>query len=219
MKKEIFTALLTIVAAIVSAAFKHSSDTSVYSLHAFIFTGLLALIYIYLLVRRKNNIDLNMHPFWSRMNYYINSKMPNMHFKNELRRKLMIKAMTIKFEVAVNQLRNFVNRKDFDDIAAVCLINNIILEYKTKWRAEGIPEIFIYKFHNYHNKKVASIVDYLEFICTSNFYENDIDKKVAILDGMLHVFQWTVIDLERADAAMNGTLDGELAKLRRDGKF
>lgn len=215
MYKDIILACITFVTAIISSFIKQGDSSIALWLTALMVVAFLT--YLLLLVHRKENIDLNMHPFWSRMNYYINSKIPYVQTGNRLRKKLLVLTMTTKFTTAVKHLRKFINEKDFDACKAVNLVNSMVKEYEEQWRAARVPEIFISKFHEYHSKKASSILDYIEFVCTSNFYGSDLDKKVAILDGMLNVFHWTVIDLERANAAINGPLDQALKQLNKDG--
>jgi len=215
MNKDLVVSILSFVSAVVSA-FVGAGNIAI-AICFLLFAVLFGLGYLHKL--SKPAVDLKDHPFWGRMNYYIKQKLPYVSIQDPLRKKLFIVTMTTKFEIAVEQMRQFIELDGFDSCKAKDLVINMVQLYETKWRTENIPEIFVEQFHRYNKPKIQSLIEYVEFICVSRFYDSDTDKKVAILDGMLHVFQWTIIDLERSDAAINGNLTRELRNLWSAGKF
>jgi hypothetical protein len=130
----------------------------------------------------------------------------------------MVIAMTKKFEAGRDILDKCIHTERLDITKIQSLINDIITTYETQWRINNVPEIFITRFYQYHKPKIDSIIHYLEFICTSDFY-TDTDKRVAVLDGMLHIFHWTMIDMERVGKTLNGELEQELIRLHNGGKL
>lgn len=219
MFKEIFLAGAGFFTAAVTAFISSNHPRLAFTLAVIAAVFFVVLFFFSIKKASTVNVDLNLHPFWSRMNYYIKQKLPYTNIPDPLRKKLFVTTMTTKFEIATEQARIFILAEKFDACKAKDLVTNIVQMYESKWRSENVPEIFVEQFHMYNKPKIQSLIEYIEFICVSRFYDSDIDKKVAILDGMLHVFQWTIIDLERSDAAINGTLTSELKVLWSQGKF
>jgi hypothetical protein len=216
MPKEIVVAIIAFLSAVTSAVIAKGNT--------YVALGLLVVAtalfghFIYMYKLRRKKIDLNAHPFWSRMKYYIEHKIPNLQIENPLRKKIMTFAMTKKFEAGRDILASCITSESLNVSKVRDLVNDIITTYETQWRLYHVPEVFITRFYTFHKPKIDSTIAYLEFICTSDFY-TDTDKRVAILDGMLHAFHWTMIDIERVGKSMNGELDNELIRLHNEGKI
>lgn len=207
-------AILSFVTAVVSLFIK--SGNTMLGFIIIIISLMLFGYYLYLIKHRKKNIDLSSHPFWGRMEYYSKYKLPYLKIEDPIRKKVFFRAMRIHLTIAVKEVRKVID-EDFQPCTAVSLVNHIIDGYEKEWRNLSIPESFIAKFRYFHKPRIKYISSYLSFICTSNFYHSDIEKKVALLDGMLHLFQWTILDIERTNNAINGALDKELKKMHMAG--
>jgi hypothetical protein len=214
MYKENAFAILSFVSAIVGMFVKSGN---VYLGFALAFSAIvLFAYYLYLLKVKVKEVNLDAHPFWNRMSYYSKFKLPYLQIVNPVRRRVFWIAMKIHLAIAVREVRKSL-KGPFNPNLASDLINNITSSYEKEWRDLNIPENFIRKFNYFHKPRIKYIGSYISFICTSNFYRTDQEKKVALLDGMLHLFQWTILDIERTNDSINGPLDKELQKLHDNG--
>jgi len=174
--------------------------------------------YIFMLIKNRNTVNIKAHPFWSRMKYFSSTKVLEIDIDNPIRKRMYIKAVRIFINNTVSHTEEVLASK-FRAEVATCLMGNIIDSYENEWRKNYIPERFIQQFNFFHKSKLKYTIRYIEFVSTSNFYKDDVDKKVAILDGLLHLFQWLLIDLESVHKEMNGELDKCLKVLSSEGKI
>ena len=215
LTREIVFAGLSLLTAALSTLIK--TNTYALSVSLTVLGIMLIVIVTKIVLINKRNVDLTAHPFWYRTKFYLKHRLPYVKIKDPLRKKLFIISMKAKYTVIRSLLEDFILAEQFDKHKAKDLINNIIIAYESEWRKKHIPQIFIDKFHEYHRPKSKAILDYVEFICVSEFYDSDKDRKVAVLDGMLHNFQWTMIDIVRANNAINGELTDKLKELNDQG--
>lgn len=219
MKKELLFGFLTFVSGLATAFIQGGNPqlALVFALFAVFFLGMF-IILLFRSNRAKYNVDVNKHPFWNRMDYFVKYKIPSIAINNGLRKKLFVEALTVQFNVIHKRVQEFMSTS-FNDCQAKNLLIDIVLEYEREWKLNNVPEIFVVKFHEFHSPRLVSIIHYIEFICTSTFYPDESDKKIAILDGILLMMQWILLDIEQADKAVNGRLTEKLQELRNNGQF
>ena len=212
MKKEYIVSLLSFVSAI-SIAFINK-DAAYYgfilTIIAIIFFGVYTMI-IFRPRTKLGAVDIKNHPFWSRLKFYKNYKVPSIDIAEPLKKQLFVSALQTLFMVAENKAAMYINNSDELTRDKACsLITKIVNSYEAVWYSAGYPKLFREKFHAIHTEKVACINYYIEYIYSSVFYPDAQDKKVAVLDCLLMFLQWVLVDIDTTASQINGQLTKEL---------
>jgi hypothetical protein len=94
--------------------------------------------------------------------------------------------------------------------ALLNLINTIIFDYEREMVDAGIPKIIIEKMKAKNNDTVTLIIDLIEGICNSQFYdsEKNLLKIYSILNILLSVLENTISNSENVCNSINGQLKG-----------
>jgi hypothetical protein len=89
-------------------------------------------------------------------------------------------------------------------------MNDIIYDYENDMRDIGIPQIIIEKMKVKNNDTINLIIDLMEGICNSTFYnsENNLLKVYSILNIILSVLENTISHSQATCNSINGQLKG-----------
>lgn len=168
---------------------------------------------MYIMIKWWNNKKrkkLERHHFFTSISYWINIEINNLLIKNLCKKKVTCLFLKIKYNVFSKNIREFImkgsnNCQDLEDI-----IINSFNECEVKARSEGIPDIFIDKFRVWDFEHTRVLVDSIESIINSNFYNSFEEKVAAILDIMIFSFRLTLVDAEKTINSLNGDLEKAL---------
>lgn len=160
------------------------------------------------------------HHFFTRVSYWVNSKIPLLKIDTPLREKLIKKALTLKIKEGANLIREDVldfsdNRHDKYKTSSE-FIEKLVEVYESIWRANSIPDVFIEKYHYWHIERITEAYYQYERLWDSKFYD-DFETRLAVLDMWTYLFNWTIIDAEKTLQDLNGDLSKELDKLKKQG--
>jgi hypothetical protein len=168
--------------------------------------------------RKITNSDITNHDIFSFIDLWTYSKIPTLLFPNEFRTIVFRKYLTLYLNKHKSQIYDYVisgNYKAMDDSmlwqSILKLINDIIQDYEREMMLNGIPIIVIEKMKARNNESIALMVDLIEGICTSNFYDtpDNLLKVYSILNIVLSILQNTIYGSEKTCASINGQLKGQ----------
>lgn len=183
-----------------------------------LFSILLICLYLLMGSRRAEIPDsaLRTHPFWSRFTYMIEHRIPSIKVKdNPLLTKLVRQCLDVKFRYAKKHMKYVINNKAFNCKDYTKFVSNLVRSYEGEWVRNHVPELFIERFRAFHKLRVDDALEYVERICSSNFYPTLNEKKLAMMDYFLQAFNHTMMDMERSVDSLNGDVTKELERLRK----
>lgn len=161
--------------------------------------------------------DITNHDIFNYIDFWVYSKIPTFQFSTEYRTVVFRKYLTIYLRSYKKNLSSFVNNTEFQTMdspkiwkALLNLINTIIYDYEREMVDAGIPKIIIEKMKAKNNDTVTLIIDLIEGICNSQFYdsEKNLLKIYSILNILLSVLENTISNSENVCNSINGQLKG-----------
>jgi len=222
MKKEyiaLFTALLTLGTGIANHFLKSGNIASALTLYC----ATIVFISIFFLVKTRTfngrNINLSKHYFFERMNYWIKYKIPHLEIGSDLRTKFIRERLLVKYMIGRDLIQNkMIASKDMSVTEQTDIFVEIIGEYEKEWKAMHTPDIFINKFNEWHKEHTDRAISRIKDVCTSGVL-NDNEKKISLLDIYLTTYDITLTDSEKTLVELNGVLENEFKKMRKEGKL
>jgi hypothetical protein len=168
--------------------------------------------------RKITKSDIINHDIFSFIDLWTYSKIPTLSFPNEFRTVVFRKYLSIYLSKHKSQIYDYVNSGDYREMddprlwqSILKLINNIIHDYEREMLISGIPVIVIEKMKERNNESIALMIDLIEGICTSNFYDtsDNLLKVYSILNIILSILQNTIYGSEKTCSSINGQLKGQ----------
>jgi hypothetical protein len=161
--------------------------------------------------------NLEQHPFFSTVNYWINIEIDNLNITNIAKRNVVRAFLKLKFTVFNDRLKEYIRNNVQDEEictdGTLCIGNLVVdclKEYEDKARTKGVPDIFIDKFRQWHDPHTDITFESIRSVCESKFYTTNVEKIAAVLDILLYSFRMTIIDAERTINQLNGELEAAL---------
>lgn len=168
--------------------------------------------------------DITNHDIFNYIDFWSYSKIPTFTFSTEYRTVVFRKYLSVFLKSYKKNLYNFVierGYKDMDDAELLKnllnLINITIYDYERELLDDGVPKIIIEKMKAKNNDNLALILDLINSVCSSHFYDSDNNylKVYSILNILLSVLESTINSSESICNSINGQLKG----LIFDGKI
>lgn len=164
---------------------------------------------------------LRRHRFFAVMRNAVATQIPNLPIQEEMRRLVFRDFLAIKFRVFKIRLGKWLdeNVRSLDSMTPVELesslmdvVTTAIKEYEEAALKEGIPEVVVAKFRDWHACCVASVVELIASTCHSDWHKNNTAKVAVVFDTLLVAFHRTLADARRTLYTLNGELDGVVYK-------
>lgn len=161
--------------------------------------------------------DIINHDIFNYIDIWISSKIPTMKFSTEYRTVVFKKYLTIYLRVHKRNMQEFVNSGDYKEMddsklwkALLNLINETVIDYEKEMREYGMPEIIIEKMRCKNSEMVNLMIDLIENICSSHFYnsKNNLLKVFSYMNIKLSVLENAVANSEAVCDSINGQLKG-----------
>ena len=161
--------------------------------------------------------DIVNHDVFNYIDLWRYSRIPAMQFSTEYRTVVFRKYLTIFLKSYKTNLFHFLGNSDYkemDDAEMwknfLNLINQIVFDYERESEEMGIPKIVIEKMKVRNNDTITLIIDLIEGICNSHFYEseNNYLKVYSILNIILSVLENTIQNSDSVCNSINGALSG-----------
>lgn len=168
-------------------------------------------------VKHITESDITNHDIFNYIDFWTYSKVPTIQFSTEYRTAVFRKYLTIFLKSHKKKLQEFVKSENYqkmDDAkiwkALLDLINQIVYDYEIEMREAGIPKIIVDKMKVKNNDTITLIIDLVEGICNSQFYDSDKNllKIYSILNILLSVLENTISNSEGVCNSINGQLKG-----------
>jgi len=161
--------------------------------------------------------DITNHDIFNYMDFWAYSKIPTFNFSTEYRTFVFRKYLSVFLKSYKNNLQKFVLEKEYKDMGdaellkgLLNLVNKTIYDYERELLDDGIPKIIIEKMKSKNNDNLDLILDLINSVCSSNFYDSEHNylKVYSILNILLSVLESTVNSSESICNSINGQLKG-----------
>jgi hypothetical protein len=161
--------------------------------------------------------DVINHDIFNYIDLWSYSKVPTIQFSSEYRTVVFRKYLFIFLKCYKNNIRKFITEghyKSMDNAQLwqgfLKLITDIVYDYEKEMRELGIPNIIIEKMKIKNNEMINLIIDLIEGISTSTFYdsENNLLKVYSILNIILSILENTISSSDSICNSINGQLKG-----------
>ena len=163
---------------------------------------------------------LERHHFFSVMERALKVTIPQMDIAEPGRALLARDFLRFKVESFSTKMLEFVRRPSLNDFPPEAFSSQIsevlsqcIQDYEERARREGIPEIYLRKFGEWHKQTVDMTLAYIDVLsqCEAQYHQN-YERLASVLSWLEVAFQWTFVDAEKTLASLNGELDGVVYK-------
>ena len=138
---------------------------------------------------------------------------------NKFKDKVAKDFLKMKLKIFRDGFMEFVKRPEVFTLSGDCLkaevttlFFGLINKYEEKAVADGIPQLFIEKFHAWHDPATQEVKRNIDALCTSNYITTNGQKLNAILINLSSAFYRTLIDAERTLGDINGHMKGLVYK-------
>lgn len=161
--------------------------------------------------------DIVNHDIFNYIDLWRHSRIPAMQFSTEYRTAVFRKYLGIFLKSYKDSLRDFLDDGHYKEMdsaemwkSSLKLINDIIYLYERESAEAGIAPVVIEKMKVRNNDTITLIIDLIEGICNSHFYESDNNflKVYSILNIILSVLENTINNSEGVCDSINGELAG-----------
>ena len=168
-------------------------------------------------IRKINDSDITNHDIFNYIDFWTYSKVPTFQFSTEFRTAVFRKYLTIYLKNYKRNIEKFVTDKSYEKMdepqilkSFLNLINQTVFDYEREMIDVGITPIIIEKMKVKNNDNISLIIDLVEGVCSSHFYdsENYRLKIYSILIILLTILESTVNNAENVCNSINGQLKG-----------
>jgi len=168
-------------------------------------------------IRKINDSDITNHDIFNYIDFWTYSKVPTFQSSTEFRTVVFRKYLTIYLKNYKRNIEKFVTDKSYEKMdepqilkAFLNLINQTVFDYEREMIDVGITPIIIEKMKVKNNDNISLIIDLVEGVCSSHFYdsENNRLKIYSILNILLTILESTVNNAENVCNSINGQLKG-----------
>ena len=163
--------------------------------------------------------DVLNHDVFNYIDLWTYSKVPTLQFSTEYRTVVFRKYLTLFLKSYKNNLKTFINDGEFKKMdnaqlwkSFLKLINDIVYDYEREVTETGVSKIIIDKMKVKNNDMINLIIDLIEGICNSSFYnsDNNLLKVYSILNIILSILENTISGSESTCNSINGQLKGAI---------
>jgi hypothetical protein len=167
--------------------------------------------------KKVGESDILNHDIFNYIDFWSYSKVPTLRFSTEYRTIVFRKYLTIFLKSYKKNIREYIVSKKFIEMdnpelykSLLDLINTIIYDYEREMSDIGIPSIVISKMKERNNNTITLILDLIDGVCNSQFYNSDSNllKVYSILNILLSVLENTISNSESVCNSINGQLKG-----------
>jgi hypothetical protein len=155
----------------------------------------------------------------SKLTYWREFKISSLEMDEYGRNMIFRDLLHIKFDAFHNNLTKIEDADDFETIdrrelytRIVTCMHNIVEEYETHAKAEGIPSIVINKYKKWHSSSMDYTLKSAELISQSPIYKTNYDIMNAVYLLNISLLELTIAEAERTLSKLNGELTGIVYK-------
>ena len=161
--------------------------------------------------------DVINHDIFNYIDLWTYSKVPTIQFSTEYRTVVFRRYLSIFLKSYKSNIKNYIQDDEFKKMdnaqlwrSFLKLVNDIVYDYEKNMAEQGIPKIIIDKMKVKNNDMINLIIDLIEGICNSSFYnsENNLLKVYSILNIILSILENTISHSESTCNSINGQLKG-----------
>jgi len=168
-------------------------------------------------VKKVSTSDIENHDIFNYIDFWMYSKIPTIQFSTDYRTAVFRIYLTIFLKCYKKNIDTFIKSKQFETMdepqilkAFLNLINQTVYDYEREIVEIGIPSVIVEKMKIKNNDNILLIIDLIEGICSSSFYDSDKNylKVYSILNIFLSVLDSTINSSESICNSINGQLKG-----------
>jgi len=169
-----------------------------------------------------NESNIVNHDIFNYIDFWMYSKVPAMKFSTDYRTAVFRKYLTVYLKCYKKELKRVVDSGEYKEMDSselwktmIDLLNQIVYQYESQSREQGIPDVVINKMKVKNNDTIQLTMDLIESVVNSQFYEseNNYLKVYSIQNIILSVLESTI---SNSDFICN-SINGELKGLTMDG--
>jgi len=168
------------------------------------------------LARKIGDSDITNHEVFKYIRLWKYARIQSISFSTEFRTVVFRKYLYIYLESYKENLKEFME-SEYEKMepaeiksAFLDMINKTIYDYERKMADQGIPKVIIEKMRVKNNDTITLIIDLIEGICSSAFYEseNNYLKTYSIFNIIMTVLDNTLSSSGKVCDSINGELAG-----------
>lgn len=160
---------------------------------------------------KKDRKRLRKHIFFEKANYWVNYQIDNIKLPSRRKENMAKRFLCIYVTTFEDILINYINRGDYEHPSELIdLYLHGINEVKMAAMSIGVPKIFLDKYEEHQDAQTSAMYEQMKSIVSSNFYETDIEKIIAIFDTITYAFIYIILNAEKTLLHMNGELEHAL---------
>lgn len=161
--------------------------------------------------------DITNHDVFNYISLWRYSKVPTLQFSTDYRTVVFRRYLNLFLKGYKNNLSDFIEKKNYKEMDSaqlwtefLDLMNRTVYDYEREMVEMGIPSVVIEKMKIKNNDTINLIIDLIEGICNSKFYESkdNLLKIYSILNIILSVLENTIANSVDVCNSINGQLAG-----------
>ena len=161
--------------------------------------------------------DINKHDIFNYIDIWVNSNIPTLMFATPFKTAVFRKYLIIYLQTYKNDFLEYIKESGYEKMdsqslwcSVFKLLNNIVENYETEMRKDGIPELVINKMKKINNENINLTINMICEICNSDFYssENNYLKIYSILNILQSILNNTILHSSSVCNSINGSLKG-----------
>lgn len=157
------------------------------------------------------------HELFNYIDFWVYSKLPTMQIRTEFRTVVFKRYLHHQFKSYKDLIHVFVNDDSYKLLdnsqlrkKILKLITDIVFDYESKMRADGIPEVIINKMKAKNNDTLNLTIDLINSVCDSDLYvtKYNLLKMYTFLNIFHAILENMMTHCENASNELNGELSG-----------
>lgn len=163
--------------------------------------------------------DLLNHAMFQNLRTYLNYEIQHLVIGERLREAIFRDFLIFVFTSVKKEFTFFLENGDMEKMSSHLYLtrilecnDNVIKKYEQKAIDEGMPQIILTKFNEWHQCRIDSTYEFLKEVCSDDIFLSNTDKTKVIFDFMVHILNMTIVDAKKTIVNLNGQLDDVVYK-------
>jgi hypothetical protein len=156
------------------------------------------------------------HHIFPDLEMIVNTTIRNVSFGTDGRNELFRVMLSIKYQTFIDLFRPIYDKYiEVEEVGAddfynehISFAQKLTSTYEREWQRQGIPQIVIDKFNEWHSPRVMMGIEDMRGIANSTFHDTGTKKTYAVSDLYSHIMKMALMDGEKALKTLNGQITG-----------
>ena len=159
--------------------------------------------------------ELFNHALFQSIRKNISYDIHNLVIGERLREAIFRDFLKYVFAAFRDEFTHFLERGDLNKMdralyktRLIDTINNITTNYQSRALQEGIPEIVVERFTEWHSGRIQMAYDYMNDFCDSeNLFQSNVARTKIVFDFFTHLLNLTIVDARKTLISLIGQLN------------